>query len=200
MSAKGQPRHLWTHEEDAMLISLYDTQPASEIAKAMGMTRGAIKNRVNKLGITKGHNCGCFDKGMMPWNKGQHFVAGGRAAETQFKPGQKPHNWNPIGHERITKDGYLQRKLTDTGITRRDYVMVHHIVWREAGNDIPTGSALIFIDGNRKNFALSNLALITRANLMRRNSVHNYGPEIAAIAQLQGAIQRQINRRARAEA
>lgn len=30
---------------------------------------------------------------------------------------------------------------------------------------------------------------------MHRNSVHNYGPEIASICQLQGAIKRQINKR-----
>lgn len=187
----------WTAAEDDALRNLYGTLSATAIAHQMGRTRAAIKNRVNKLKLTKGHNGGCFLKGMSPWNKGVTFHAGGRASETQFKPGQKPHTWHPIGHERITKDGYLERKLTDTGVTRHDYVPVHHIVWREAGNDIPASHALVFRDGNKTNIVLENLELITRADLMRRNSVHNYGPEIAAIHQLQGAIQRQINKRMR---
>lgn len=33
------------------------------------------------------------------------------------------------------------------------------------------------------------------AALMARNSVHQYGPVIASIAQLRGAINRQINKR-----
>ena len=37
--------------------------------------------------------------------------------------------------------------------------------------------------------------MVTRAELMRRNSVHNRGPEIARIHQLKGAIMRQINKR-----
>lgn len=85
--------------------------------------------------------------------------------------------------------------LTDTGVTRRDFVCIHHIVWREAGREIPSGHALVFRDGNKRNFALNNLELVSRAELMRRNSVHNYGPEIARIHQLQGAITRQINKR-----
>ena len=62
----------------------------------------------------------------------------------------------------VLPEGYLQRKMADTGVTRRDYVNVHHLIWREAGNDIPPGHILIFRDGNKANFALENLELITR--------------------------------------
>lgn len=34
---------------------------------------------------------------------------------------------------------------------------------------------------------------------MSRNTMHNYGPEIARVIQLKGAITRQINRRTRHE-
>lgn len=190
----------WTAEEDARLRALYDTMPASAIGKELNRTKPAVKNRVHILGLTKGHNCGRFQKGLTPWNKGQAYDSGGRSHETRFKAGHKPKSYKPLGSERVSKEGYLQRKMTETGYPPRDWVPVHHIVWREAGREIPTGSVLRFIDGNNRNFSLDNLELIHRSDLMRRNSVHNYGPEIAQLVQLRGAITRQINRRSNANA
>lgn len=207
-------RHYWTEEERHLLAVLYPDTPTDEIAKRMGLGIRKIYAQADRLGlkksaeylagpyaqrlssaVRKGSEKTQFKPGHKTWNKGIHFVSGGRSVDTQFKPGQKPHTRNPIGHERISKDGYLQRKVSDTGITRRDYVAVHHLVWIEAGLEIPKGFALIFKDGNKKNIVLENLELITRADLMRRNSVHNYPKEIAQLCQLRGAINRQINKR-----
>jgi len=136
-----------------------------------------------------------FQTGLVPWNAGRRFVSGGRSVETRFKPGQRPHTWRPIGTERLTKEGYLERKVRDTCVTKNDYKPVHHIVWEEAGRgEIPPGHVLAFKDGNKRNFALENLELLTRKQLMARNTIHNYGPEVAQLAQLRGAIKRQINR------
>ncbi len=190
----------WTAYDDARLRELYDTLPASAIARELGRTRAAVKNHVNKLGLTKGHNSGCFEPGMVPWNKGKAFDSGGLSHETRFKAGHLPKNYKPLGSERVSKEGYLQRKMTDTGYPPRDWVPVHHLVWRDAGREIPPGHVLRFIDGNNRNFALDNLETIHRAELMKRNSVHNYGPEIAQLVQLRGAITRQINRRSKANA
>ena len=41
-----------------------------------------------------------FKKGQVPPNKGTHPVTKGRMAETQFKKGNRPHNWRPVGSER----------------------------------------------------------------------------------------------------
>jgi len=190
----------WTAAEDNRLRALYDTMPASAIARELGRTKSAVKNRVNIIGLTKGHNCGRFEQGMAPWNKGKAFDSGGRSHETRFKPGHKPVQTKPLGSERVSKEGYLQRKMTDTGYPPRDWVPVHHIVWREAGREIPRGYRLTFKDGNKRNFALDNLELVSIADMMRRNTVHNYGPEIAQLVQLRGAITRQINRRSKANA
>jgi len=104
-------------------------------------------------------------------------------------------HWKPIGHERVATNGYLERRIAQTNDTLKDYCPVHHLVWRAAGRVIAPGHALVFCDGDKTNMALSNLASIPRAALMARNSVHNYGPEIAQLYQLQGAITRQINKR-----
>ena len=190
----------WSDAEERALRRLYATHTAREIGERLGRSRIAIKNKALKLGLgncVKSHNAGCFKPGLVPWNKGTRYIAGGRSAETRFQPGDKPHTWNPVGHERVSKEGYLLRKVTDTGVTRRDYRPVHHLVWQEAGREIPPGHALVFRDGDKRNFDINNLELVTRAELMRRNSVHRLPKEAALAYQLVGCIRRQINRRTR---
>lgn len=208
-------RHIWTAAALDMLRKLYPHRSAKECADMLGIKEKSVQYAAAKYSIRKSAewiaersrlamqrpdhpaHLSRFQPGLIPHNKGKLHPAKGRSIETQFKPGNKPHSWNPIGHDRVTKEGYLQRKTADTGCTRRDYVSVHHLVWRMHGRIVPPKHALIFIDGNKRNFDINNLAVIHRADLMRKNSVHNHGPEIAKAYQLIGAINRQINRKAK---
>ena len=184
----------WTTAEDAALSALYSQHSANHVARALKRSRSAIRNRVTKLGLRKRENAGRFTPGHNTWNKGMKGLdIGGK--ETRFKPGDMPHTWRPIGHTRETKDGYLQRKVQDTRVTRRDYVGVHHLVWRMHGRSIPPGHALVFRDGDIRNFDINNLELVSRAELMRRNTVHRLPKELAQLVQLRGALMRQINKR-----
>jgi len=205
--------HTWTPDEAALLARIYPDTSTADVAERLGFTVAQIRRKAYALGVHKTpeflrakladagrksvESCRHkqFKQGHIPWNKGKSHPASGRAVETQFKIGSRPPGWRPIGAERVTKEGYLQRKMTDTGESWRDYVPVHHIVWFDAGREIPPGHALIFRDGDKRNFALENLELITRAELMNRNSYHNYGPEIAGLIQLRGVISRKLNRK-----
>lgn len=187
----------WSSEDDATLKSLYPTKTQAQIAIEMGRTEPSIGNRVTKLKLKKDSNAGRFVAGMCPWNRGLKGVTLGGVA-TQYKPGNRTgaasHNYKPIGFVRIN-DGYLQRKVRDDGPTHRRWEMVHHRVWIDAGFDIPRGHNLIFIDGNPMNTALENLALISKAENMCQNSVHNLPKELARVVRLQGVLTRQINKR-----
>ena len=66
----------------------------------------------------------------------------------------------------MTCEGYLERKVTDTGVKRIDYRLVHHLVWLAAGREIPPGHVLTFRDGDKRNFDLDNLELLTRKQLI----------------------------------
>lgn len=193
-------RGAWTDEEDAFLRAHYATRTGPQLAQLLGRSNSSIKNRTIFLGLKKRTNSGQFKAGEHPWNKGLHYDVGGNSPRTRFKPGNRPHTWQPIGHVRITKDGYLQRKTADTGYTPRDYVFIHHLVWRMHGNAVPPGHVLVFRDGDKLNFDINNLELVTRAELMSRNTVHRYPKEIAQLVQLRGAITRQINKRERTTA
>ena len=213
-----QDRQIWTPAQVATLRELYPTTRAADIAERMGLRLKQVVYKAHKMGLRKlpeiialfakqamenpnhGGRQHQFSPEQTPWNKGVHWVAGGRAAETRFKPGNKPHTHNPVGHERITKDGYLQRKMTDTGVTRRDYVMVHHLVFIEHFGAIPPGGVVVFRDGNLRNITPDNLECITRKELMARNTVHRYPKEIARLVQLRGVINHQINQKNRSQA
>jgi hypothetical protein len=113
-------------------------------------------------------------------------------AETQFRRGDKPHTWRPIGTERLTKEGYLQRKMADTGSTVDDYVEVHRLLWEEHHGPIPAGHTVVFRDKDRTNIAIDNLELISRRELMLRNTVHRLPKELADLIQLRGALNRKL--------
>lgn len=209
------PKTPWTTEQEVHLRARYPHEKTEQIAADLDRPMYSVYNKAYALGLKKsaeylaspdaqrlrrGDNVGAayrFPKGHVPANKGVKGVCYEGCKPTQFKPGQKPHTWKPIGTERLSKEGYLQRKMADTGCTRRDYVAVHHLIWKEAGRDIPQGHALSFKDGNKTNITLENLELVSRADLMRRNTYHNYPKEIAQLIQLRGAVQRQINKRSK---
>lgn len=206
-------RVIWTPEEEEVVRRRYPDERTDELAEFLGRDLGQVYRKARLLGVSKsaaymaspnasrirkGDEIGKasrFPKGHVPANKGIKGVSYPGMVATQFKKGSKPGNYKPVGSERLSKDGYLQRKLTDTGYPPRDWVPVHHIIWREAGRDIPKGFRLTFKDGNKKNIVLSNLQLVSVADMMRRNTIHNYGPEITELTLLRARIARQIKRR-----
>ncbi|MDF5811770.1 Uncharacterised protein [Pseudomonas aeruginosa] len=118
--------------------------------------------------------------------------ARGRSSETQFKKGQKPHTWLPVGSTRVSADGYLQRKISDTGYPPRDWKSIHILLWEEHVGPIPTGHCVCFKDNNKQNVVIDNLELITRAERMRRNSIHRYPPELKSAIRVISKLKRTI--------
>jgi hypothetical protein len=200
-----------TAAQIGLLAVLYPDKKTATIAALVGKSIPQIYAKAAILGIkksaaylespaagrtTRQQGIGTrFTKGHTTWNKGQKFVAGGKSVQTQFKPGSKPHNHKPIGHERITTDGFYQRKVTDTGCTRKDYVNISHIVWIAEHGAIPQGHIIRHKDGNNQNCELSNLQCISKADNMRLNTYHNYPAPIPQLIQLRGALNRKINNR-----
>lgn len=215
MEPTSQPRskrRKWNDpQEVALLELLYPNRDTSEIAEALGRTTGSVLGKAAALGLRKsiewtasmayGRGVSTrFQKGQQPWNKGLKGISQGGQA-SQFKPGNRsgiaPSRHKPIGFERLGKDGYLERKTNDDMPFYKRWRAVHLLIWEEANGPLPSGCAVSFLDGNKQNLALENLQLVTRAELMERNSYHQYGPEISKLVRLRGALSRQINKRER---
>lgn len=146
-----------------------------------------------------------FKPGHTPWNKGTHYTAGGRSADTRFKKGEMrgaaQHNYVPIGSLRITADGMLERKMSDDPdlYPARRWVGVHRLVWQAAYGPIPEGHIVVFKPGQatttEAEITPDRLECITRQENIRRNSLHTRMPkDMARLYQIKGAITRQVNR------
>lgn len=206
-----EPRRFWQPWELEQLRLQYPHMQTKVIAAMLDRRVTTLYAMADQLGLAKtpeylaspasGRTCGRqgigsrFVKGQPSWNKGLHYQAGGRCKETQFKKGQMPHTWQPIGTERVNADGYRDRKVTDTGYPPRDWVGIHRLMWMEAYGPIRRGYSIVFRNGDKADIRLDNFECLSRADLMKRNTVHNLPKPLAQLVQLRGALMRQINRR-----
>ena len=209
------PRMAWTEQQVEAIRSRYPHERTDNIARDLGIPTARVYSKAAWMGLTKTPEYlaspeACrlrrdnpqgaqhrFQKGHTPANKGVKGSSYPGMEATQFKKGQKPHTWKPLGTERYSKEGYLQRKVTDTGYPPRDWVGVHILLWREHHGEIPAGHIIKFKDGNKQNIAIENLECISQADNLRRNSFHNYPKEVAQLIQLRSAVQRQNNKRSK---
>ena len=142
------------------------------------LRRSQLKNRMHYLGLKQGINTGQFRKGQPAYNKGmkQTDFMSAEAIEktkaTRFQKGQIPHNaiGFGIGRERVDKDGYVlvKVKLHSNAEGRwNNYRYKHVLIWEQAnGRHIPPKTAIIFADGNKRNFDPDNLVAVPRRTLL----------------------------------
>ena len=178
------PRHIWSDEEKQYLAEITPGRGYKEIQSMMSCkfgfdyTRDQIKGAITRNKLNTGRT-GRFEKGRATWNKGTKGLT--KANVTSFKKGQKPHNYKPLGSERITKDGYCEIKVSDTG---RRWRPKHVLIYEKHHGKVPKGSAVIFLDGDKRNFDIDNLHLVTRSQLamLNKNSLIQKDAELTKTA------------------
>lgn len=151
---------------------------------------------------------GCFSKGITPHNKGKampdHVKV--KVMATTFKPGNEPHNTRFLGHERLSKEGYVEVSVAEvnphTGYGRR-YVLKHRHQWEQINGPVPDDHVLKCLDGDKANTDPSNWEAIPRALLPRlagvKVGIHydsappDLKPAILAVAKLDHAVRQSAN-------
>lgn len=220
MTVNGRP---WTDTEIAALVSRYPDTKTESLAAEFKRPVSSVYQKAAQLGLRKSAAylaspdacrlrrdatpasiAARFKPGHVPANKGLRRPGwhAGNMRATQFKRGQRPMTWVPIGTEVVDDEGYRKRKIRDDaapGQSRFNWRYVHVLLWEQHHGLVPGGYAVGFINGDRSDLRIDNLVLLHRTDLMRRNSYHNYPKEIALAIQLRGALIRKINRRARDE-
>ena len=178
------PRHIWSDEEKQYLAEITPGRGYKEIQSMMSCkfgfdyTHHQIKGAITRNKLNTGRT-GRFEKGRATWNKGTKGLT--KANVTSFKKGQKPHNYKPLGSERITKDGYCEIKVSDTG---RRWRPKHVLIYEKHHGKVPKGSAVIFLDGDKRNFDIDHLYLVTRSQLamLNKNSLIQKDAELTKTA------------------
>lgn len=102
-----------------------------------------------------GHR-GEFKKGQVPWNKGKSYRL---SPASEFKKGSVPKNHRPLGSEQVDKDGYIMLKVAEPN----KWMRKHRHIYQNAHGEVPKGHVIVFVDGNKRNFELSNLMMISCA-------------------------------------
>ncbi len=122
--------------------------------------RHALHNKIDAK-FNTGWEPTQFKKGHNTWNKGKKGLT--KANKTSFKKGDKPHNWVPLGTER-EKGGYIHVKIQE-GKFQHNWRSKHVLIWEAHNGPIPRGHVVIFGDGNKQNFDINNLILVSRNQL-----------------------------------
>ncbi len=198
----------WTAEELDLLRRLYPMTHTTEIAGRLGRSVSATFQRALKMGLHKhpeywrqlaeekgealreqGRRFG-FQPGQAPWNKGKTGVNG--VSPTRFKAGRRPHTWVPVGSRRVNKDGITEQKVAEGS-----WKPIPLIVWEAEYGPIGRGSVVVFRPGCRitdpEAIRAEHLECLTRSELMRRNTIHRYPPELKHAIRLSKKLQRAIH-------
>jgi hypothetical protein len=143
------------------------------LAEAFNLRFGGSRNLAaltsfcKRKGILSGRD-GRFTPDSAPWNKG---MKGLKLSEVgQFKAGNRPHNWHPVGTQRLNADGYREIKVAEPGQWR----FVHVLAWESLHGPVAKGHCILFRDGDRNNLDPANLAQVSRSELARLNK-NGYG-------------------------
>ena len=113
-----------TSDQEQMIKDKYLVTSIKTLANEIGTTYGVIMRRLKKWEleipkevIDRNKNFSYYQKGRPPKNKGKKQTeymsqeAMERTRGSRFKKGNVPHNTNYDGHERITKDGYIEIRI-----------------------------------------------------------------------------------------
>lgn len=214
--------HHWTPAELATLRARYPHERTDVLAHDLGVSVHKVYGMAASLGLHKSAaflasgrsgriqrgrtdprmTATQFKTGFTPWNKGLKHPkdwAPGRMGETQFKKGRpacEARNYRPIGSYRVTRDGALERKVTDDPsiCPARRWVRVTRLVWEAAHGPIPPRHVVRFRPGmatiQRDEITLDRLECISMRENMHRNSLHRLPKPLANLIQLRGALTR----------
>lgn len=144
----------WTRERRAWLVKIL-WQHMDEQRPGVAMPRGPYSANVEPFDYTseRAHAIAAeSNRGLNSQKSTVKIKLGTRGVIYQGKL----YSW--------TGDDYRNGKFEKNGRPS-----LQELIWREAGRTIPPHHVLRFKDGNRNNFALSNLELCPREKLLREN-------------------------------
>jgi len=193
----------WKPHEKELLKQHYADSTIHELMQMLNKTASSIysqaylnnlkksveyeeKRRIQDIENIRKNTKKRFQKGQTPWNKGIKGSIPNNV--TSFKKGNLPHNTRNEGETRLDKEGYLLVK-----IAHKKWIRKHRLIWEQAHGEIPKGYVLRIKDGNKENYSLDNMELITFADNMRLNTIHRFPTELKQTIKLLKKLKKKIN-------
>lgn len=165
-------RQLFTPEEDAWLIENYRLY-RSDVLRDMFVEK--FDHRSSTRGLIT--HCNAILR-----------IESGRK---DFRKGRTPDNILPVGSERTNKQGYTLVKVNDN-VGERGNSQTYHdnwkfkqiLIWEQHHGPVPDGYNVIFLDGDKSNFELTNLCCIPTKymGVLAGNNWYTGDPDITATA------------------
>lgn len=182
-------------------VSIYTDKQIAELINSKWMfniNEQSVTNIKTKNGIKTGFVRGQFVRGQQSWNKGMKLQTIGRMAETQFKKGGFSPNRLPVGTKRINRDGYHEVKIQD-GNQNKNWVLTHRLIWEQHNGPIPAKHRIVFLDSNKNNLDISNLALMTygQTAVMSKRNLFFKEPELTKLGSIIAEIEITANSKRR---
>jgi len=203
---------VWYKEEDELMRKYYPYEFTERVAVRLNRSIKSVYSRATILGLKKSPEfqkelneyygevlkregkSTRFSNGHVPVNKGKKQTEDmspemiERSKATSFKKGHLPHNHKQIGHQRITKDGYIEVKVAEPN----RFVLLHRWLWKIWNGPIPKGYVVTFKDGNSQNCNIDNLECISQKEHMAKNTIQRYPDELKNLIRLQSKLNKKI--------
>lgn len=198
-------RHIFTPTETEYIKREFPKRKTQDIANELNLKYYQVAGHANRQGLKKtpeymatqgGRTNGKrgvstrFKKGHVPANKGKKMPPEllEKVSSTWYKKGHQPHNTKYNGYERISKDGYIERR-----ISKGVFKAVHRIVWEKVNGPVPQNHIVVFKDRNKLNSNIENLECISYEQNMKRNSIVRYPSDVISIIKLNHKLKKKIN-------
>lgn len=159
----------WLEANHALSLGAYHAGFVAAFGRddVTSVALNSLRKRMNwRTGRT-----GRFVKGATPANKGKACAPGEgglhpNAVATQFKKGARSgvaaRLYKPIGSERVTREGYHERKVNDDFPMQSRWKAVHRINWEAVHGPLPAGMFLKCLDGDKGNTDPANWQALPR--------------------------------------
>jgi hypothetical protein len=140
----------------------------------------AMGSLLKKNNLKNGRD-GRFPPGLVPHNRGKKGYRAAGCEKGWFRPGNRPQTWQPVGTEITDMYGYVKVKTRNP----KTWKFKHRLIWEKENGPVPEGCAVIFADGDKRNFKPGNLVLVSRkelAVLNRLNMLSSKNEDITKIS------------------
>lgn len=190
----------FTEKAKSIIESEYLNLPIKTLAKKVGVSQTRVRSYMKQKELVvpshiaeRRKQDSYFSQGHTPMNKGKkqsEYMSPEsieKTKSTRFQTGNVPHNTKFDGHERISKDGYIEIR-----IRQGKYRLKHLVEWENINGTLPDSHCLVCQDEDRTNTDPENWKLISRTENMLRNSSANLPEEIIPTLVLVNQIKHSI--------